>query len=80
MNRGYFKGQKRLKDAHFRDFDDDTAPGSRHRSRKSKPLTLHDKLAIVHKVLVEKEMQKDVAKEMRISAAVVTSLVKKFRQ
>ena len=34
MNRGYFKGQKHLKDAYFRDFVDDTPPMSRYKSRK----------------------------------------------
>ena len=33
MLRGYFKGQKHLKDGYFRDFVVDTATMSRHRSR-----------------------------------------------
>ena len=67
MGRGYFKGQKHLKDAFFRDFVEDTAPMSRYRCRKGKPLTTQDKITIVHKVLVEKDSRKDVAKELRIS-------------
>ena len=39
MNRGYFKGQKHLKDAYFRDFVEDTAPMSRRRSGKRKKMT-----------------------------------------
>ena len=39
MNRGYFGGQKHQKDAIFRDFVVDTAPKSRYRCRKKRPLT-----------------------------------------
>ena len=39
MNRGYFGGQKRQRDAIFRDFVVDTAPMSRYRCRKTRPLT-----------------------------------------
>ena len=79
MNRGYFKGQKHLKDAYFRDFVEDTAPMSRRRSRKRKKMTPQEKIAMVHKVLVQKETRKDVAKEMRVSAAVVARVVSQFK-
>ena len=80
MQRGYFKGQKHLKDAYFRDFVEDTPAMSRHLSRKRRTLTVQEKIHAVHKVLVLKESRKDVAKEMRVSAAVVTKMVRQFKQ
>ena len=80
MQRGYFKGQKYLKDAYFRDFVEDTPAMSRHLSRKRRSLTVQEKIHAVHKVLVLMESRKDVAKEMRVSAAVVTKLVREFKK
>ena len=80
MQRGYFKGQKHLKDAYFRDFVEDTPAMSRHLSRKRRLLTVQEKVHAVHKVLVLMESRKDVAKEMRVSAAVVTKLVREFKK
>ena len=34
---------------------------------------------MVHKVLVQKETRKDVAKEMRVSASVVSRVVSQFK-
>ena len=79
MNRGYFKGQKHLKDAYFRDFVEDTAPMSRYQIRKRKPLTPRIMVNMVHKVLVEGELRKDVAKEFRVSPSVVSRYVTKFK-
>ena len=72
MIRGYFKGQKRQKDAYFRDFKEDTAPMSRYRGRKRKPLGPAAMINIVYKVLVVGELRKDVAKEFRVSPSVVS--------
>jgi len=80
MHRGYFKGQKHLKDAYFRDFVDDTPAMSRHLSRKRRMLTLQEKIHAVHRVLVLMESRKAVAKELRVSAAVVTKLVRQFNK
>ena len=80
LNRGYFRGQKHMKDAYFRDFVEDTAPMSRHRRNNRKSFTTQEKIAIVHKVLVSNETRKDVAKEMRVSAGVVAKLVSQFKQ
>ena len=79
MLRGYFKGQIQQKNMYFRDFVDETAPGSRKRGRKRKPLTADDKMEIVYKALCKKELRKDVAKEMRVSPQVVSRLVGKFK-
>ena len=43
------------------------------------PTTLMAKVMMVYKVLIEKELQKEVAKEHRISKKVVCSLVKKMK-
>ena len=75
MNRGYFKGSKHLKDAYFRDFIEDTAPMSRYRRRKSKPLTPRVMIYMVSKVLVDGETRKDVAKMFRVSPSVVSRYV-----
>ena len=80
MQRGYFKSQKHLEDAYFRDFVEDTPAMSRHLSRKRRLLTVQEKIHAVHKVLVLMESRKDVAKEMRVSAAVVTKLVREFKK
>ena len=53
---------------------------SRHLSRKRRTLTVQEKIHAVHKVLVLMESRKDVAKEMRVSAAVVTKLVRQFKK
>ena len=79
MNRGYFKGQKHLKDAYFRDFVEDTAPMSRYRIRKRKPLTPRIMINMVSKVLVDGETRKDVAKMFRVSPSVVSRYVTKFK-
>ena len=52
---------------------------SRHRSKNQEPLTPQDKIDVFHKVLVGSELKKDVAKEMRVSAAVVAKMVREFK-
>jgi predicted transcriptional regulator len=63
----------------FRDFVEDTAPGSRRKGRRRKKLTTDDKYHIAHKVLVGGELRKDVAKEMRVTPSVVSRLVCEFK-
>ena len=58
---------------------EDTAPGSRKRGRRRKPLTYDDKLYIVQKALVGNELRKDIAKEMRVTPSVVSRLVSQFK-
>ena len=67
LGRGYFKGRVRQKNFFFRDFIEDSAPGSRRRGRKRQKLSNDDKIQIAHKALVGKELRKDVAKEMRVT-------------
>ena len=59
------------------DFRDPVPPGQRKRSRKQGPLSVSSRTSIVHQVLVEHEMQAEVAKEWRVSPKVVNKLVQK---
>ena len=56
------------------------APGCRYAVRKRKHLPAAEILDIVHKVMVEYQTQKDVAKEHRLKPILVTALVKKARK
>ena len=59
-----------------KDCDSDTksetvAPGKRRSVRKRKNLSPEEILEIVHKVVVQQQMQKDVAKEHRLKPILV---------
>lgn len=56
------------------DFDEPVPPDLRKKGRKRGPLTVGEKVSIVHSVLVKKMLQKDVAKMFRVSPAVVCKL------
>ena len=60
--------------AYCMDFKEPVPSTSRHRSSKRAPLTVNEKINIVHQVLVGKEMQAMVAREYRVSAKVVSIL------
>ena len=47
--------------------------------KKRKPLSIDERISIVHKVLVVLDKQADVAKDFRVSASVVAALVRKIR-
>ena len=53
------------------DFEPETPIGLRRRTGKRKPLTVEEKIHIVHQVLVDYQTQTDVAREHRVSNAVV---------
>ena len=57
-----------------------TPPGLGRRRRRAGPLTLDEKLEVVHRILVDGEAQKDLAKEYRYSQAAISSLVCKVRK
>lgn len=59
------------------DFDQPTPVGLRRRTGKRPPMGVTEKIQVVYQVLVEKEFQKDVAREHRISSNTVSKLVKK---
>jgi hypothetical protein len=56
-------------------FKEEVPEGSRRKSRKNLPLRANEKVQIVHKVLVQKELQKDVARCHRVGATIVCRLV-----
>ena len=62
------------------DFKEPVPIGMRRRSRRRAVLSVDEKINIVHKVLVEFEYQKDVAKEYRISIQTVSTLVSKAKK
>ena len=61
------------------DFKEVLPPGLRKPTQGHKRLSVPEKLAILHKVLVLFELQKDVAKEFRLRVQVVSSLVCKVK-
>jgi hypothetical protein len=50
----------------------DTSIGSRRKGKHRKKLKTQEKLEILKKVVIEKEMEKEVAREFRISIARVS--------
>ena len=52
---------------------------SRYKRRRKKLLATSEKITIVHKVLVQNELRKDMAKEMRICPSVVSRIVRQFK-
>jgi len=62
------------------DFVEPIPDGSRRRMKKRAPLTIGEKISIVHQVLVGHEKQADVAKAHRVSPGVVAALMLKTRR
>ena len=56
------------------DYKEPVAAGSRKCVRKYRPLALTEKMQMLHKVIVQNESQKDVAKEYRIKEPVLSKL------
>ena len=52
----------------------------RRRRRKTRQLSLDQKLDVVHRALVGREAQMELAREFRVSQAVVSLLVTKVRK
>ncbi len=57
------------------DFNDMVPPARRKRKQRSTCISTSDKIKIVHQVLVEHELQHEVAREFRISKQAVSRLV-----
>ena len=57
------------------DFNEMAPPAKRKRKQRSTYISVSDKIKIVHQVLVEHEMQHEVAQEFRISKQAVSRLV-----
>ena len=62
------------------DFAEPVSDGARRRMKKRRPLTTHDRVSIVHQVLVNHEKHADVAKAYRVSPQVVASLILRVRR
>ena len=71
MRRGEYRDGASKKQLLKPDFNESVAIGERRFSRKRKPLSISDKISIVHKMMVQFEKQADVAKEYRVSQQVV---------
>ena len=53
------------------DFEEQTPHQSRKLSKKRKPLSVSDKIDIVHRVIIQHEKHADIAKEYRVRPSVV---------
>ena len=62
------------------DYALETPVGLRRRTGKRKPLTVEEKIHIVHQVLVDYQTQTEVAREHRVSNGVVSCLVRKAQK
>lgn len=67
-----------LSESHV-DFKEPIPIDMRKKSNKRGPLTVADKINIVHKVLIEHELYKDVAREYRVGVMTVQHLLKKVK-
>ena len=54
-----------------RDFDQFVPPDRRKTTKKRKPLTVNERISIVHRVLVQFDKVQDVAREYRVRQGVV---------
>ena len=61
------------------DYAEPIAPGSRKKKAKRNGLSLQDKVRITCKILIDKELFKEVAKEFRTSPSIIHQLVKKVK-
>ena len=62
------------------DKSESVPPGRRRKIKNRGPLKVKDKIEIVYKVLIANELQKDVAKEYRISPKIVCVLIRKVQK
>ena len=62
------------------DFAEPVPAGARRRMKKRAPLSVHERISIVHQVLVGLEKQADVAKDHRVSPRVVAALMHKAKR
>ena len=57
-----------------------TALASRHRSKRRGPLTIAERIDIAHRVLIGHEMHAELAREYRVTAAVINMVISKARR
>ena len=54
--------------------------GGRHRSKRRGPLTITERIDIVHRVLIGHEKHAELAREHRVTAAVIGMVMTKARR
>ena len=59
---------------------DNTALSSRHRSKRRGPLTIAERIDIVHRVMIGHEKHSELAREHRVTAAVIGKVVIKAKK
>ena len=62
------------------DIDERVAVGRRQRSKRRGPVTLNEKIDIVHRVLIGFEKHADIARELRVAPSVVAMVIYKAKQ
>ena len=77
--RGENKPERLVLRSHF-DYVEPIAPGLRKKLKKRAAMSVSEKIEIVHQVLVDHELEKDVAREHRVGHLVVHLLVKKAQR
>ena len=77
MTKGYFGVKAKNKVDLEEKFEDVVPVGLRKRGSRRPKLQIGDKIRIVHKALVDKITQQEIAKEYRISSRVVSHIVTK---
>ena len=78
--RGAFRDQVAEKAMLAPDIDERVAVGRRQRSKRRGPVTLNEKIDIVHRVLIGFEKHADVARELRVAPSVVAMVIYKAKQ
>jgi transposase len=79
IHQGYFPSSQ-AKTARAATIKEEPPPGDRRKGCKRGQLTLQEKFEIMHQVISEKELMKDVAKEYRTTVKTVSTLVAKGRR
>jgi uncharacterized membrane protein len=52
-----------------------TAPGLRRKRRRGNKLSLDEKMQITERIIMGKESQSDLAKELRLSPATISGII-----
>jgi hypothetical protein len=75
VQRGAFRDQQTEKALLACDISEQVAIGNRKRSKRKGPLTLNEKIDIVHRVLIGFEKHADIAREYRVAPSVVAMVI-----
>jgi hypothetical protein len=72
IHKGYHRSKKRKHNLYVEELKVDTPLGTQRRLKQRAKLSLQDKLQILKRVVIDKEMEAEVAKEFRTSKARVS--------